>query len=63
MYSLEDQNFYVRLTPSQYIQYMTLFSTQVSDNATNLVLDEGLAKKVWEASESLVGLQPEEQHY
>lgn len=36
---------------------------RVSDNATNLVLDEGLAKKVWEASESLVGLQPEEQHY
>lgn len=36
---------------------------QVSDNATNLVLDDGLAKKLWEASEALVGLQPEEQHY
>lgn len=42
---------------------MTLFHTQASDNATNLVLDDGLAKKLWEASETIVGLQPEEQHY
>ncbi|KAG0722451.1 Retinol dehydrogenase 11 [Chionoecetes opilio] len=35
----------------------------ISDSATNLVLDEGLAKKVWEASEACVHLQPEEQHY
>ncbi|MPC98804.1 Retinol dehydrogenase 14 [Portunus trituberculatus] len=36
---------------------------QVSDNATNLVLDDGLAKKLWEASEAYVRLQPEEVHY
>lgn len=36
---------------------------QVSDNATNLVLDDGLAKKLWEASEAYVHLQPEEVHY
>ncbi|KAK4314287.1 hypothetical protein Pmani_014438 [Petrolisthes manimaculis] len=36
---------------------------QVSDGATNLAIDDGLAKKVWEASELLVGLDPTEQHY
>lgn len=36
---------------------------KVSKVATDLVLDDGLAKKLWEASETLVGLQPEERHY
>ncbi|XP_045132855.1 retinol dehydrogenase 14-like [Portunus trituberculatus] len=29
----------------------------------DLVLDDGMAKKLWEASEILVGLQPDERHY
>lgn len=45
----------------QYI--LVMFVAQVSDNATNLVLDDGLAKKLWEASEAYVRLQPEEVHY
>ncbi|XP_045103526.1 retinol dehydrogenase 11-like isoform X2 [Portunus trituberculatus] len=36
---------------------------KVAKVATDLVLDDGMAKKLWEASETLVGLQPEERHY
>ena len=36
--------------------------TQVSKVGSDLVLDDGIAKKLWEASETLVRLQPEERH-
>nr|XP_045584040.1 retinol dehydrogenase 12-like isoform X2 [Procambarus clarkii] len=36
---------------------------KISDNISPLVCDAGLAKKVWEASEACVNLQPEEHSY
>lgn len=36
---------------------------KVAKVGCDLVLDDGLGKKLWEASETLVGLQPEERHY
>lgn len=36
---------------------------KVSNSLTSMVTDASLAKKVWEASESYVGLKPEEQHF
>ncbi|KAK4319298.1 hypothetical protein Pmani_009758 [Petrolisthes manimaculis] len=56
----------IQLTVAEETQNITgefFENCQVSDGVTNLAIDDGLAKKVWEASELLVGLDPTEQHY